>query len=451
MGESKFQQIKKKMLQASFDKLEQEYIELSEQLNYTDNAASQKKLERQLKAIEKKMQETEQELNSLLQSEITSHPLVQILSPNADSTIIFIKRAYQACCPQGFTQQPDTVEGILEILQDIRDNAQFAPIERFVGHLVVDSNVPQHLVNTLQEWGRENIQQFDKLLNDIKQVFSEKSLISDSYLLVKIKPSGKKSKSNQFQLSAWLIPDVKNYQPEMEQGYKQLYVSDSLDDTFTLDELPEILDSLLEQSDDYPLRNLTLEFFLPYELLSHPIDRWIKEEYGYQESIGKKYRVSVRAYERLDKKYRSKNEFLWREKWQKVKQVCKCRETFVFSQNHNLETLRNLLDEAVGLLLTKFPESTKKDSIFSVLLITATPVAICLRQELNTVETQDENLIDFLECCILELPESVRKKRLDAPQNKDDHIGHHLSLVWEDPERLTPDAEYFYSLPQSVS
>jgi hypothetical protein len=67
------------------------------------------------------------------------------------------------------------------------------------------------------------------------------------------------------------------------------------------------------------------------------------------------------------------------------------------------------------------------------------------------VETQDENLIDFLEYCILELPESVRKKRLDAPQDKDDHIGHHLSLVWEDPERLTPDAEYFYSLPQSVS
>jgi hypothetical protein len=451
MGESKVQQIKKKMLQASFDKLEQEYIELSEQLNYTDNAASQKKLERQLKAIEKKMQETEQELNSLRQSEITRHPLVQILSPNADSIITHIKKAYQACCPEGFSQQPDTVEGILEILQDIRDNAQFAPIERFVGHLVVDSNVPQHLVNTLQEWGRENIQQFDKLLNDIKQVFSERSQISESYLLVKIKASGKKSKSNQFQLSAWLIPDVKNYQPEMEQGYKQLYVSDSLDDTFTLDELPEILNSLLDQSDDYPLRNLTLEFFLPYELLSHPVDRWIKEEYGYPESIGKKYRVSVRAYERLDKKYRSKNEFLWRKKWQKVKQVCKCRETFVFSQNHNLETLRNLLDEAVGLLLTKFPESTKKDSIFSVLLITATPVAICLRQELKTVETQDENLIDFLECCILELPESVRKKRLDASQDKDDHIGHHLSLVWEDPERLTPDAEYFYSLPQSVS
>ncbi len=450
MGEIN-QPLIKKLYEERLSQLEKDLTDVFAQLNRTENAQSKKNLQRQIEEIEQEMNTIEQKLKSPSQTKATPHPLVQILSPYANSTITYIKRAYQACCPEGFSQQPDTVEGILEILQDIRDNAQFAPIERFVGHLVVDSNVPQHLVNTLQEWGRENIQQFDKLLNDIKQVFSEKSQISDSYLLVKIKPSGKKSKSNQFQLSAWLIPDVKNYQPEMEQGYKQLYVSDSLDDTFTLDELPEILDSLLDQSDDYPLRNLTLEFFLPYELLSHPVDRWIKEEYGYQESIGKKYRVSVRAYERLDKKYRSKNEFLWRKKWQKVKQVCKCRETFVFSQNHNLETLRNLLDEAVGLLLTKFPESTKKDSIFSVLLITATPVAICLRQELKTVETQDENLIDFLECCILELPESVRKKRLDAPQDKDDHIGHHLSLVWEDPERLTPDAEYFYSLPQSVS
>ncbi len=450
MGETKFQQIKKKISQERFDTLEQEYIALSDQLNYTDNAADQKKLERQIKAIETKMQKVEQELKSLRQFEITPHPLFQILSPHANLIITSIKKAYQSCCP-GNPALPDTVEDILKILQDFPRVGEFTPIERFVAHLAVDSNLPQHLLQKLQEWGRENIQQFDKLLNDIKPVFRETKQSSDSYLLVKIKPLGQKSKLNQFHVTAWLIPDIQNYQPEMEQGYQQLDVSNSLGDKFTLDDLPQILDSLLEQSDKSPLRNLTLEFFMPYELLSHPVDGWIKEEYGYQESIGKKYRVSVRAYERLEKKYRSQKEVLWREKWQQLKQICKCSETFLLSQNQNLETLRNLLDDAVGLILTKFPETPNGSSLFSVLLITATPVAICLRQEFKTVDTQDENLIDFLECAISELPESVRKKRLDAPQGKDDHIGHHLSLIWEDPERLTPDAGYFYSIPQSVS
>ncbi|NER99169.1 MAG: hypothetical protein F6J86_35990 [Symploca sp. SIO1B1] len=42
-----------------------------------------------------------------------------------------------------------------------------------------------------------------------------------------------------------------------------------------------------------------------------------------------------------------------------------------------------------------------------------------------------------------ELPEEVKNKRLMAftcPPNT--HIGHHLSLLWEDPYRLPPSIDY---------
>ncbi|KYC36509.1 hypothetical protein WA1_43245 [Scytonema hofmannii PCC 7110] len=452
MVESRVSQIKKKVLQERLDARMKEYKALNQQLNNEGNAATLEKLKRQILEKEKEMREVEDELNSLTNSEYPLDSLLQILQLYQKSDISPIKRAYQVCCPQGFLQQSDTVKDILATLQDLPSNNQkFTPIDFFVAHLVLDSKISQELAENIKKWGENNIAQFTQLLHDCKQDLINKNQPSDSYLLINI--NQKKSNFNQFQVKAWLIPNIQNYQPEREEGYKTLYVSDSPDDIFTLDDLPQIVDLLLEQSDDYPLQNLTVEFFLPYELLSYPVDKCIKEEYGYEEKIGQKYRVTVRAFERLDKKYRSKHEVRWREKWQKVTQVCKCRETFICSQNYEPTDLRRSLDEKVGLILTKFPEEPKKTSqIFSVLLIAATPVAICLRSTFKSIETQDNNLIDFLlECSIGEIPENVRKKRLDAPQEEDDHVGHHLSLIWEDPDRLTPDVDFFYQVPKFIS
>ncbi|MDB9338685.1 MULTISPECIES: hypothetical protein [Cyanophyceae] len=447
MGKSKVQQIKKKILQENLNNLEEKYKQVYQQLNNTLNDGDKDTLKRQLQAIEAEMTDVENELNSLTPSILIPQTLIQMLTSLDETEISSITKAYQASCPQGFIPQADTLEDILETLQDIpRGDSLFSPLDYFVSHLVLDSNIPQILTTNLDEWGRKNIRDYELLLTHTRQNFSKTQQLSDSYLLIKINPQ--KPKSKKFQISAWLIPNIQDYQPEINQGYEQLYVSNSSDYTFTLNQLPKILNSLLDQLDKYCLRNLTLEFFLPCELLSHPVDKFMKEEYGYLESIGKTYRLAVRASERLDKKYRSKYEIRWRDKWQELKS--NCSDKFLISQNHNSEILRNLLDQAGGLICPKFTESIKIESIFTLLLITATPVAICVRQDHNNVETQDENLSDVLQC-FMEIPETVRSIRLKALSSQNDHIGHHISLVWEDPERLTPDVDYFYSTPQFAS
>ncbi|MDF5730918.1 MAG: hypothetical protein PUP92_23630 [Rhizonema sp. PD38] len=453
MGEIN-QPLIKKLYEERLSKLGKDLTDVFAQLNHTENAQSRNNLQRQIEEIEQEMNTIEQKLKSLSQTKVTAHPLLQILKPYVDSTITDIKRAYQACCPQGFSQQPDTVEGILEILQDIRgDNPQFAPIERFVVHLAVDVNIPQPLSQQLQKWGKDNIQNFYQLIQDIQKnnILNNKNI--QSYLLIRVK--AKTEKLDRFYIDAWLIRDIRHYKPEAGDGFKQISVSKTLQKTFTLQDLPKIVNSLLEESSLDFIGELTVEFFLPYKLLNHTVDSFIRVEFDMPETIGKKYKVVVRANERLQKNYPYK--VLWSDKWQTLKQVFNSQCSLeLLSGNHSLDELRKKLDKAIGLILTNDSETTSDEKIFSFLLITATPIALWVRKELKqALENQrgdnSSAINSLLDCCILELPESVRKKRLDAPQGKDDHIGHHLSLIWEDPDRLTPDAGYFYSIPQSVS
>jgi hypothetical protein len=53
-----------------------------------------------------------------------------------------------------------------------------------------------------------------------------------------------------------------------------------------------------------------------------------------------------------------------------------------------------------------------------------------------------EQVDGLLTCCIEEVIEKVTEKRREALQNQDSHIGHHISLLWEDPNRLPPDIYY---------
>lgn len=451
MGKSKLQQIKKKILQENFNNLEEKYKQVYQQLNNTLNNGDKDTLKRQLQAIEAEMTDVENALNSLAPSIIIPQTLIQILTSLHEKAISSIAKAYQASCPQGFMQQADTLEDILETLQDIpKGNKEFTCIEEFVAYLSIDYQVPQSLSQELQEWGKTYINNFDQLIQNIQSDDNLDNQETKSYLLIQVKPT-KADKLDKFYIYAWLIPDIRHYKPEVGDGFKQVSVCKSSQKTFTLEDIPKIVDLLLKDISSEFLGELTVEFFLPCQLLNHTVDSFIREEFGIAESIGKKYKVVVRANERLQKDYPYKG--IWFDKWKKVKQVynSQCKQGLV-SRNHSKEVIRKNLDKANSIILINIPKPTSIETIFSYILITATPIALCLRKELeNQNLTQESAINSLLDCCIQELPDRVKEQRLDAPESQNDHIGHHLSLVWEDPERLTPDAGYFYSTPQSAS
>lgn len=450
MGKSKVQQMKKKILQENLNNLEEKYKQVYQQLNNTLNNGDKDTLKRQIQEIEAEMTDVENQLNKLTPSILIPQTLIQILTSLHETAISSITKAYQASCPQGFIQQADTLEDILDILQDIpKGNKDFTYIEEFIAHLSIDSQVPQSFSQGLQEWGKKYINNFDQLIRDIQSDDNLDNQETKSYLLIQVKP--KTDKLDRFYIYAWLIPDIRHYKPEVGDGFKQVSVSKLAQKTFTLQNIPKIVDLLLEDISSEFLGKLTVEFFLPYKLLNHTVDSFIRVEFGTAETIGKKYKVVVRANERLQRNYPYKG--IWFDKWQKLKQVynLQCKQGLV-SGNHCQEVIRKKLDKANGIILINIPKSTSIETIFSYILITATPIALWLRKELeNQNVTQQSAINSLLDCCIQELPDRVKEQRLDAPESHNDHIGHHISLVWEDPERLTPDAGYFYSTPQSAS
>jgi vWA-MoxR associated protein C-terminal domain len=125
----------------------------------------------------------------------------------------------------------------------------------------------------------------------------------------------------------------------------------------------------------------------------------------------------------------------WKKKW---KSVQKCQNPlqrfFPGHCNCNVNTLVGQLqnDEVVGLKLESPIKSGDKviEHIASALYYTGTPIAIWFRCEPleGDCETQLNNL---LQSHLLQLPDRVFKERCQPER--------HISLIWDDPNRLIPN------------
>jgi hypothetical protein len=118
-------QVRIRCLQRRFDLLEQNYTDISEQLNYESNAQNRNNLKRQLAHLEKEMTIAEDELNTLERGNVgdKTQRLMAILASVDLPTTQRIKAAYLASCPSGWSDFrpaiPPTIEQLLADLEDI--------------------------------------------------------------------------------------------------------------------------------------------------------------------------------------------------------------------------------------------------------------------------------------------------------------------------------------------
>lgn len=280
----------------------------------------------------------------------------------------------------------------------------------------------------------------------MQQILGVKSISVEPYLMVVIRRSEQNSvtnpnQGNRYFVDAWLITDA------LTQGGsigEQLSKPESFQETLTFDRIPELLKIFLAQIAKYSSSKLTIEIFLPLDLMNQSVDSWeIDDELGVPVTLGSQYKIVVRSYERLLPTYLYKG--FWEERWKMVQQVTDIEvgKALISGDSNNLKLLFVELNkpDIVGLKLTTAPVQTGKGSVFALILKTAIPIAIWLRQDL--ANNCDEKMNGLLQCYIHELPENVKMKRLDAIlEPPDTHIGHHLSLLWENPARLPPDIDY---------
>ena len=480
--------------QSRLEGLKAEYEAGSQELDYTDNQAKRKRLEREQNARYKEMEQVAQQydqcatelrelaaqtginLPAQLEALASTHQLlVDLLTPHLAIIKKPLEAAYRAACPTDWLREiPKTLKGMVIDLKDMPlDEQGYSPTFKFVAGLVMDTQIQkkhEQLCHDLQEWAEQNIQDFSEVLQHVQQSLIINASMdheqpTHSYLMVVLERSGTTDQQKEpcYFVKAWFILDGQTDQPTAKAGFEALTIPGSLEDAenaFTFDEIEGLLRAFLDESSQKclsqgrVLENLTIELFLPSELLNNAVDCWVIDdgENWMGEPIGFQHRIVVRSSDRLRDTYlKSHRAGLWRDKWNRVRQMIQARSdhavlsnAFVSGDGVVAKRLFQQLSQPqmIGLKLAQESLSIGKESTFAALHSSATPIAIWLRQSLSSVDCIGA-VDELLHCCIHEIPEQVRQNRQAAfPEECDCHIGHHLALLWEDFDRLPPDLDY---------
>ena len=213
---------------------------------------------------------------------------------NLDETI---KKAYQDSLPPVLKSDlklwgllDNNIKQILQILE------RFKRLPQFLNHLIQDKSLPEEIRSKLTE------------LNLERMLIMSRDESLESYLIVTVKPD---DKPKEFLLNAWLIIDdsvTLNNNP-----YRFWPLIDDGNQTepeikCKWDKISEHLGKLIIKSEEYlqgkKKDNLTIEFFLPIDLMCQEVDRWKITDPLFKEiPLGFSYPIRLRSLERQESSY----------------------------------------------------------------------------------------------------------------------------------------------------
>lgn len=383
--------------------------------------------------------------------------LVNLISGNIPSDQI--RKLYRACHPQdGEIPVVENEEARLAWMLD--ELADFpvqqdgtVPLLKFVKQLVTHVSDAQRR-NQVQEWGRKAALRLgvDPSVMDIAKVDAAPRVGTQHaplFLLVKIEPD--ESDRKMFIVQAWCrLSDPNSVRP-LETG----------DRPYLEGQLPEVLTALLIQiADDIAdaADDLHIEIFLPHTLLHLSIEEWdLNFGDGMPLPVGVKYPVIARSLERTRLKLLWG---AWRRRWQNLpKHAARFEEASIHwicdEKDTNERKLYGRLsqEESLCLVLTMTPLRLAKGNYMQIIFFTAnkagTPVALWLRRIEQFSVEQRQALENLLRNTLpADLPNILHKARHHAwSEEEETLLGSGVTLLWEDPEHLPPDATVQFATP----
>ncbi|MFM6765299.1 MAG: hypothetical protein ACKPJ9_16450 [Dolichospermum sp.] len=454
--------IKREQLEKRYKKLEKDYTALYEQLNAAENAQNKNNLQLQIDSIYEEMKKNDNEIKQLKPNSFFS--LVKILTANLDTDIAInsaIQTAYKSCCSRNSLQtkvesvksiqtKVESVESIVKDLYDLdkrnsHSNEKFNHNDntaKFIKSLITDSRIPQTTLEDLQKWGSNNIEDFDRLIQDVNQQYQNTHTKPESYILIKIEPLTTKSRSKipKFKISGGVIPNIQNY-IEHQIGFHPINFSDSPDDSFTLDNIEKVFCSLFQKIPCNLESEIKFVFFLPSQYLNHPVQTWKINDVEEIIAVGVRYPVIVRDVTRLDTNYLRVKQSNWIDKWQKLENIT-CNN---FQKLHEYDERRFslLMNQAIGVILNIFDENIKNDNskitnIFISLKSNAVPIAICHRDKITLEQQEYERRANHeLDCSIHTLPNHVMKQYIDFWLHDREYLFvNNVFIIYENPHIL---------------
>jgi vWA-MoxR associated protein C-terminal domain/vWA-MoxR associated protein middle region (VMAP-M) 1 len=372
---------------------------------------------------------------------VTSQKLIEILAQVEHPELI--RRAYEESLPPDprlYRSYAGSLEEMVLLIQG------FNKIPDFIYRLIAEKRLSQSVGNQLKDW----VEQLDDSQRSHSSIVTASTQTLQSYLQIVLRPD---QSSDAFVVSAWLIPD--DTIQDVSKRFQPLDLDDERKGVLcAIDEISGVVDQYVRLSREKLVTKtpyeLTIEVFLPLSHLCTDVEGWTFTDlmFNEQQMIGIEYRVVVRSHERLDPRYLNSRLNQWRINWERVEtslNTIPSQDDFEHLeqlQECNWKRVMNRLTQKLGLKLTCGLMESKQEELFTAILKAATPIAVWAR-----CDSPDWNQVTEIDALLttaplLQLTEQVKQKRLQAykEENHLEHLGAHLAILWEDPNRLTPDA-----------
>ncbi len=366
-----------------------------------------------------------------------------------------------------FLQNAQTPEEVItEVLKIPKGQCMYEVLDEFAAHLTTVTTNNQ-LIQGLQMWGERRIGTagWTALLNDVNAQRRKLKEQTQPALLVKISredEASTQSQSEEYSIKAWLVENIEQYR-DRRQGFRAINSIGNVEKEGYVKmqelhlKLPIVIAKYLVESSLYFDKEPEVHIWLPLELMNHDVDCWELSD-GYwrvRQKLGHEYRVIFRCAERLRESYRPASK--WRTKWRQLQYLLDQipSAAFITGDDGDLDTLSQDFNEAedpkVGVKIRKAPTHVGSDSLFGFLLDEGIPLAIWGRKNLTQAINEAE-LDRVLSACFLKaspnilklkyLPDTVKQERRRSQAcSAESHIGHHLSLLWDDPSLVPPKSK----------
>jgi vWA-MoxR associated protein C-terminal domain/vWA-MoxR associated protein middle region (VMAP-M) 1 len=353
-----------------------------------------------------------------------------------------INKAFSAIIPDDWYNwrgKPKDNNDILKQLEEIPyQNSTNSPLLNFIYLLTKDNNIPQTT--------REKLKHLLTNQSFQNNGRSTSSQALHSYLLIQLRPDA----NQELFVKAWFIPDDTIQDPW--ERFKPLTVDEQQPEIpFVPEKLPLLLGNLLQQCFEEYLQGqpteLTIEIFLPRDRLCDEVEKWsYQDSEGLDITIGAEHRVVVRSYDRL-KTLRKQQGSYWKKNWENLQLIWQdipCIEQITtisqacFDPNH----LRKSLIEKIVLKVCCNLSNSDRDGLLKAIHSAGTPIVIWSRCEVTNLKNP-HHFDALLEKPLQELSACVKEQRLAA--DHDMHLGNHLVLLWDDPNRIPPNPALEFS------
>lgn len=409
--------------------------------------------------------------------------LMDILSPYAETKRTEIQRAYRAVVGDRLSRYPLSTQR--EPILALRDNlAQLATVpaagekstsslHQFTACLrLPELALPEPLPTSLREWlelrvGEALEELMDAVQKSLAALPASPAQPLPPHLLIWVRFSPDYASQERYLVGAQLIRDSDHYDARSGTGGKTLnspkaFRDPNKGDTVALGDLEKIVQKCLLECSSDNLHELTLELFLPLNLLDTEAEHWseqaIDELPPYLQElidepeevlpIGFQYRVVLRMSDRIENYFASRRS-QWQAKWSDlmgaVKRCQTAEQTLTSGQNQDFLAVFAKGD-CLGIHLIATISDKERQKRFRALLVGAVPAALWLRRAVPKTKCKRQ-FNQLLIHPIGEIASKVREVRQEAYiqfpklKDRDRHFGHHLALIWENPNLVPPEAE----------